>query len=136
MNKSYKIAIFAIVLILIVGLISSIKKQDGAHRSVGSNSSIAGSYTRSDLDSFAQCLAANGLTMYGAEWCSHCKKEKSRFGSSFKFVPYVECPDNPKLCLDKGIRGYPTWITASGTVFEGEQGLEKLSEISGCSLQK
>lgn len=87
-----------------------------------------------DMDNFAQCLASEKMTMYGASWCAHCKKEKSAFGSSFAYVPYVECPDNIQTCLDKGIAGYPTWITAEGVVYEGEQGLEKLAEITGCSL--
>lgn len=86
------------------------------------------------LDGFAQCLAEKKITMYGAAWCSHCQNEKKAFGSSFKYIPYVECPDNPKACLDKGIKGYPTWIFPDGKKLEGEQGLEKLSNESGCSL--
>ncbi|MEK7508188.1 MAG: hypothetical protein AAB602_03865 [Patescibacteria group bacterium] len=99
-------------------------------------------------DAFAQCLASKGITMYGADWCPHCQNEKKAFGSSFKFVPYVECPSDPQKCLAAGINGYPTWMfpdppaaTSSGAVglgwkkLEGEQGLEKLSQESGCTLQ-
>ncbi|MDP1624962.1 MAG: hypothetical protein Q8L64_04295 [bacterium] len=86
------------------------------------------------LTAFAQCIASKGLTMYGAEWCSHCKAEKARFGAAFSYVPYVECPENTKICLDKGINGYPTWVDAAGTKYEGQQGLERLAEISGCEL--
>src|SRR3989304_4702963 len=101
-----------------------------------------------ELDAFAQCLADKGITMYGADWCPHCQNEKRAFGDSFGFVPYVECPDNPKLCLEKGIEGYPTWIfpdpstgstsspqASSGQAWrklEGEQGIEKLAGESGC----
>ncbi|OGM96884.1 MAG: hypothetical protein A3J46_03895 [Candidatus Yanofskybacteria bacterium RIFCSPHIGHO2_02_FULL_41_11] len=88
-----------------------------------------------DYDLFAQCLTEKGFTMYGAEWCPHCKNEKNAFGDSFKYVEYVECPDNPKECLEKGINGYPTWITGEGEKLEGERGVEKLSEKSGCKLQ-
>lgn len=90
----------------------------------------------STLDGFAQCLATQKITMYGAVWCPHCQKEKARFGTAFKYVPYVECPDNIKLCLDKGIKGYPTWITQDGKSYEGEQGLEGLSKITNCPLPK
>ena len=83
---------------------------------------------------FAQCLASKNLTMYGAVWCSHCNAEKERFEGSFKYVPYVECTENPNLCLEKEIKGYPTWIDGNGTKYVGEQGLEKLSEISDCEL--
>ncbi len=92
------------------------------------------SQLQKNLDTFAQCLAEKKITMYGAAWCTHCQKEKAGFGSSFKYVPYVECPDNTQLCLDKGINGYPTWITADGVKYEGEQGVEKLASITGCSL--
>ncbi|MDP2704387.1 MAG: protein disulfide isomerase family protein [bacterium] len=93
-----------------------------------------------NLDEFAKCLAEKEVTMYGADWCPHCQNEKNRFGDSFKYVPYVECPDEPKLCIEKGIEGYPTWLLPAqaglpdGTKLVGEQGLEKLSEISGCAL--
>lgn len=86
------------------------------------------------LDSFAQCLKEKGITMYGAGWCPHCQNEKKAFGDSFKFVPYVECPDEPKRCLDAGVTGYPTWIFPHGEKLVGEQGLQKLSEESGCTL--
>lgn len=86
----------------------------------------------SNLDAFAQCLRDKGVTMYGAEWCSHCQAEKDRFGESFRFVPYVECPNEPQKCLDAGIEGYPTWMWPDGRKLVGEQGLERLSQESGC----
>ncbi|HXF44388.1 MAG TPA: hypothetical protein VNK70_02920 [Candidatus Paceibacterota bacterium] len=85
-------------------------------------------------DVFAACLAGKNATMYGADWCPHCQTEKKAFGSSFRFVPYVECPDEPKICVEKGIEGYPTWIMGDGRRLEGVQGLEKLSAESGCPL--
>jgi hypothetical protein len=88
----------------------------------------------SALDSFAQCLADKGAVMYGADWCLHCQNEKKAFGESFKFIPYVECPDDPQRCLAAGIKGYPTWIFPDGKKLLGEQGIEKLSEESGCLL--
>ena len=86
------------------------------------------------LDVFAQCLRDKGVVMYGAEWCSHCQAQKQLFGQSFEYVNYVECPQDPKKCLGVGIEGYPTWITAGGVKLVGEQKLEDLSRISGCSL--
>ena len=80
-------------------------------------------------DTFAKCIASKNLTMYGTVWCSFCKKEKANFGNSFKYVPYVECTENPNLCLAKGIEGYPTWIDEKGQKYVGEQGLEKLKDV-------
>lgn len=87
-----------------------------------------------NLDTFAQCLAQKAVTMYGAYWCSVCKEEKKAFGDSFRFVSYVECTAEPQKCLDAGIKGYPTWIFPDGGKFEGKQGIEKLSQESGCPL--
>ena len=86
------------------------------------------------LDEFAKCLAEKQVTMYGADWCSHCQNEKKAFGSSFKYVPYVECPRDPKKCLDAGIDGYPTWVFPDGKKLIGEQGVLNLQKESGCQL--
>ena len=86
------------------------------------------------LESFAKCVASSGATMYGAAWCPHCQKEKSNFGQYFKYINYVECPDNIKLCEDKKITGYPTWEFADGSRAEGEQGIKGISEKTGCLL--
>lgn len=88
------------------------------------------------LDGFAQCLRNKGATMYEADWCPHCQNEKNAFGESFRFIPYVECPKDPKKCLDAGVRGFPTWIFPDGSKLEGEQGIEKLSRKSGCSINQ
>ena len=87
-----------------------------------------------NYDGFAQCLADKKLTMYGAYWCPHCQNEKKIFGDSIKYVPYIECTQETKKCLDAGITSYPTWITATGQKYSGEQGLLGLSKISGCVL--
>jgi glutaredoxin len=90
----------------------------------------------SNLDEFAQCLTDKKLTMYGAVWCPHCQNQKKLFGNAFKKVTYVECPDNPQLCTEKGVKGYPTWITGDGKKLEGEQTLEQLAQETSCELKK
>lgn len=87
------------------------------------------------LGGFAQCLTERGFTMYGAYWCPHCQNEKAAFGSSFKKVNYVECTKEPDRCIAAGIKGYPTWITNDGRRFEGEQGVERLAQASGCPVK-
>ena len=88
-----------------------------------------------NLDVFAQCLTEKGAKMYGAYWCSHCKTQKAEFGTSFKFVDYVECTDKPDECTAAGVQGYPTWKIASTTLI-GEQPLETLATETGCILEK
>ncbi len=90
--------------------------------------------SRKNLDGFAQCLRDKGAVMYGAEWCSHCQDQKRLFGDSFRYVSYVECPENAQLCIEKGVEAYPTWIFADGNKFVGKQELEELSLRSGCPL--
>ena len=96
-------------------------------------------------NTFAKCLAEKKITMYGDYRCPHCQNEKRAFGDSFKYVPYVECTQEPGRCAQMGVKGYPTWIfedqmsppgSAGQTArrLAGEQGLTKLSQASGCLL--
>jgi hypothetical protein len=91
-------------------------------------------------DDFAECLADNGVKMYGAWWCPHCVNQKKLFGSAFQFVPYVECsPNGSKTfsapeCVDAKIESTPTWIFADGTRRTGELSLDALSEKTACPL--
>ncbi len=91
------------------------------------------------LDAFASCLKEKGATFYGAFWCPHCQNEKKMFGSSQKFLPYVECstPDGQNqlpICKEKHINGYPTWEFVDGTRESGEVSLKVLSEKTSCAL--
>jgi thiol-disulfide isomerase/thioredoxin len=86
------------------------------------------------LDTFAQCLAQKGATMYGAYWCPHCQDEKAAFGDSFQYVNYVECTVKTNECTAAGIESFPTWIFPDGRKFVGEQGLQNLAKESGCVL--
>jgi glutaredoxin len=97
-------------------------------------SSISGYFVKPNtLDDFAKCLTNKGATMYGAVWCGHCKEQKDMFGESFKYVSYVECPDNQVLCEQMGVTGYPTWII-NGVSYPGVQSFDKLKELTGCSF--
>jgi hypothetical protein len=91
------------------------------------------------LDAFASCIAEEEAIFYGAFWCPHCQNQKAMFGRSARLLPYVECsPANGQgqlqVCTDAGVAGYPTWVFADGTVETGEISLERLSELTNCSL--
>lgn len=118
------IAVLVLIAVLGYGVLSGL---------FSSNNVPPGKY-----DDFAKCLTQNDATMYGAYWCGHCNNQKAEFGDSFKYVNYVECDPNgnnakPQLCTQNGITGYPTWII-NGTHYEGEQSLNHLSSLTGCSL--
>lgn len=95
--------------------------------------------TPGKYDSFAQCLKDKGAVFYGAFWCPHCKNQKAMFGRSANLLPYHECstPNGQgqlQACTDLGVKQYPTWIFADGSVEAGEVALPKLSEKTGCEL--
>ncbi len=90
-------------------------------------------------DDFAKCLTESGTKMYGAYWCSHCAAQKKLFGSSVKYIPYVECDprgDNADkaACDAAGVKGFPTWVFPDGTRSEGETSLRQLSIKTNCEL--
>lgn len=90
-------------------------------------------------DGFAKCLTDKDVKMYGAYWCPHCANQKREFGSSWKYVDYIECslPNNAgqtEFCKQAGVKGYPTWEFADKTRVEGEISLQYLGEKSGCAL--
>ncbi|MBI4415343.1 MAG: hypothetical protein HY566_03870 [Candidatus Kerfeldbacteria bacterium] len=95
--------------------------------------------TPGKYDTFAQCLKDKGAIFYGAFWCPHCQNQKKLFGSSQKYLPYVECstPDakgQTQECVNKKIDGYPLWVYPDGTRESGEISLEKLAEKTSCAL--
>ncbi len=78
--------------------------------------------------------------MYGLYWCEHCADQKEMFGSSFQYIPYVECGiqgsrAEAPACIAAGVKNFPAWKFADGSVIEGTRPLKFLSEKSGCSLQ-
>jgi len=93
-----------------------------------------------DYDSMAKCMASKGVKMYGAVWCSHCNEEKKMFGTSWKYMNYVECSvdggrEEAQICKDAGITAYPTWEFADGTKLAQVFTLGELSEKTGCPLK-
>ena len=118
-----KYSSFIVILIIVAAAVAVLIIKPGGEASV-------------ELNDFAACLASKNITMYGAESCSWCQKEKANFGSAFKLVPYVECPEEPRKCLALGIEGTPTWIFPDGRKLVGYQGLQKLSAVSGCGLSQ
>lgn len=90
-------------------------------------------------DELAACIADSGAVFYGAYWCPNCQYQEELFGDSADLLPYVECDAKgkdaqPELCAEKGIKSYPTWIFADGTVLTGWKELETLSDLTKCPL--
>jgi len=124
MNKMNKKILFVIILIFLAIIFTAFYFYKPA------------TTTNARLDNFAKCLASKNITMYGTYNCPHCLNEKKAFGSSFQYVSYVECTREPDKCVKAGITEVPTWAFPDGRKFVGEQGPEKLSQESGCLLNK
>lgn len=92
------------------------------------------------IEQFAQCIADSGAKFYGAFWCPHCATQKQLFSkSASKLLPYVECstPDSKnqtQICIDAGIKSYPTWVFTDGSTLSGEQSLKTLGTKTNCPL--
>ncbi len=93
------------------------------------------------LEAFAQCLHEKRVLFYGAFWGPHCQQQKALFGTSQRWLPYVECstPDGRSamsICQNNGIREYPTWEFADGNRETQLLSLSRLAEKTGCSLSE
>jgi hypothetical protein len=102
---------------------------------------LAGRYYKNHkYDSFAKCIATKNAKMYGLYWCPHCIDQKREFGSSFHYVPYVECASEndphelTAACKAAGTKLFPSWQFGSDPPKEGVLSLEELSQKTGCSL--
>ncbi len=85
----------------------------------------------SELDD-VKCLKDKGITMYGAEWCPNCQKQKQLFGEYFSYINYVDCEENPEICESKNLQGYPTWLLPNGQ--EVEPGtIGEVARGAGCT---
>lgn len=129
MDNNVKIFL-GIIGILVLGTIATVIVRGGG----GAASGGPGKY-----DEFAMCLKDKGAAFYGAFWCPHCQAQKKLFGSSAKLLPYVECSTadanaQTQICIDKGIKSYPTWIFADGSQLTGEIPLAQLAEKTSCVL--
>lgn len=120
----------SVVVILVLGTVVTVVVRS----KTASPANLSGKY-----DGFAQCLKDKGAIFYGAFWCPHCKAQKDLFGSSVKFLPYVECStldakNQTQTCIDKNIASYPTWEFADESRLTGEITLLQLSEKTSCEL--
>jgi len=94
-----------------------------------------------EASALASCLKNRGVVFYGAFWCPYCQKQKALFGDAASLLPYVECsnPDGrgqTPVCIQQGIRKYPTWVFPDGTRVIAKLSPQELAEKSGCAAPK
>jgi glutaredoxin len=81
-------------------------------------------------------LVKIGAVFYGANWCSHCHKQKALFGANAATkLPYVECAKDGEnsqreLCRQKKIQMFPTWVI-NGQILPGTRELKDIAKATG-----
>ena len=84
----------------------------------------------------AKYLNDKGVVKYSAYWCPNCLNQSELFGKqAYKELNVVECSrdgiiSQTQLCIDKGIKGFPTW-EINGKLFLGVLSINELSELTG-----
>ena len=70
--------------------------------------------TRESIE-LAKYLKDNGVVKYSAYWCPNCLNQSELFGKqAYRELDVVECArdginSQTQLCIDKKIKGFPTW---------------------------
>ena len=84
----------------------------------------------------AKYLKDNGVVKYSAYWCPNCLNQSELFGKqAYRELNVVECArdginSQTKLCIDKKIKGFPTW-EINGKLILGVLSLNELSKLTG-----
>jgi thiol-disulfide isomerase/thioredoxin len=104
------------------------------YQTMSGPSVASGTYTE-----LAQCIKDSGATFYGAFWCPHCQEQKRLFGDAAELLPYVECSapngkDQLEVCVQAGIKSYPTWEFAGGKRTSGAIKLDSLAQLTNCPV--
>ena len=91
--------------------------------------------TRESIE-LAKYLNDNGAVKYSAYWCPNCLYQGELFGKqAYKELNVVECArdginSQTQLCIDKKIKGFPTW-EINGKLVLGVLSLKELSKLTG-----
>lgn len=89
-----------------------------------------------DLSSeFIQCLADEGVVIYGSKTCPACSDLAESFGGYEAISSiYVECSEERERCAKEAETGYVPEIRIGGELYEGPGTPRNLAEETGCEL--
>ena len=88
-----------------------------------------------EMSDLINCLAEEGVVIYGSEWCPFCADLVDNFGGYDIIDPiYVECTEEDQRCQEEMIgRGVPE-IQVEGEVYEGSRSPSDVAEKFNCEL--
>lgn len=85
-------------------------------------------------DNLAKCLTSKWIKLYGMAGCPYCKAQIELFGDDFQYINYINCSEDPNVCVEKWISGVPAWEFVDGSTKSGLHSLEDLADLVGCNL--
>ncbi len=89
------------------------------------------------LKEFNDCLADEGMVIYGSDWCPACSQLVEMLGG-YEAVSsvYVECTEEQQKCQQEMIGTGVPEIQIDGEMYEGARTLEALGGATGCESLK
>ena len=132
MNKNILSIIVAIALIVgalfltgIIEIDSEIDPEEG-----GQEVEIDG-----DMTDLINCLAEEGLVIYGLDTCPACTQLANSLGGYDAIEPiYVECSEDQQECAENTKTQYVPEIQIDGELYEGNNDPRSLANEVGCEL--
>ena len=88
-----------------------------------------------NMKAFNDCLADEGMVIYGSDWCPACSQLVEMLGG-YEAVSsvYVECTEEQQKCQQEMIGTGVPEIQIDGEMYEGARELEALGKATGCEL--
>ncbi len=119
-----------LALIIFLTLVGSVIFYIGAVEDNGS-ANLSGN----NNEELINCLAENGVVIYGTKWCPACERLINSFGGYDLASPiYVECTEEEERCAEEQKTGFVPEIQIDGELYEGGRDLQSLSEKVGCQI--
>jgi hypothetical protein len=81
-------------------------------------------------EELAKCIGENS-ELYIQLGCHACESQEDMFGENYQYLTTIDCFYNQEECIDKEIKGTPTWII-NGQEYLGSKSIEELKNLTGC----
>ncbi len=91
---------------------------------------VQSKYSPNPDEEIVKCIGSNS-TLYVQEGCSHCQRQKDKFGDKLELLEIVDCTKTQEKCVEAEIMSVPTWI-CNDTHMKGVYEIEELKEIMEC----
>lgn len=132
------IIFFVLMLFMVVILVGCGKEVDNTQTNNTKISTNTNSTNTSEIEvseEFIQCLADNGMTIYGSAWCPACKDLRDKLGGEDMIGPiYIECTEEEERCNEEMKDNYVPEIQIFGELYSGQRDPASLAEATGCTL--